>query len=125
MKWRIKQVLDSKLAMVGQATLFDLVRIHEVLESEGISYRELGKYLRDLVASTKIEIQKEHSEMREVINKLLVCPDCGAAMVYSTHYDGPIKTRFSCTRCELALDSEKSIGECFRELRRDDVIKHA
>jgi len=101
----MKELIDKKLAAFGYGKIRDLMEIAKILEAEKITLSDLIKWIDEQEAAAKQAIKEDAEKIGRVLKKFAVCPDCGAQMELQAVMGGAIRTRFACTKCDLALDS--------------------
>jgi ribosomal protein S27AE len=97
--------IEKKLEMFSPGKLSDLLVIYDHLLADGLSMEDLRTWLSALTSRMQKQVETEKEQIEKLIKKYAVCPDCGARMQVMPAY-GLIKTRFACTKCDLALDSQ-------------------
>jgi len=97
--------IEKKLEMFSPGRLSDLLVIYDHLIADGLSMEDLRAWLNERTSHAQTQVETEKEQIEKLIAKYATCPDCGARMQVMPAY-GPIKTRFACTRCDLALDSQ-------------------
>jgi len=119
MKDKIARLFEEKFARIHSRKLSEFVYVARILKDAGITWEQLEQYLDDERTALSKQLGERAREYDRLLEKYLVCPDCGARMQYSEHLYGEIKTRFSCTNCDLALDSDKPISVWLKEFQTD------
>jgi ribosomal protein S27AE len=97
--------IGKRLEMFSPGKLSDLLVIYDHLTADGVSMEDLRTWLNERTSQMQKQVETEKEQIEKLIKKYAVCPDCGAQMQVVPAY-GPIKTRFACTKCDLALDSQ-------------------
>jgi len=97
--------IEKKLEMFSPGKLSDLLVIYDHLVACGLSMEDLRVWLNERAVQIQKKIETEKEQINKLIKKYAICPDCGALMQLMGAY-GSIKTRFACTKCDLALDSQ-------------------
>ena len=98
--------IEKKLEMFSPGKLSDLLVIYDHLLAGGLSMEDLRAWLNERTLQAQKQVETEKEQVEKLIKKHAICPDCGAEMQVMPAY-GPIKTRFACTQCDLALDSQE------------------
>lgn len=115
--------IEKKLEMFSPGKLSDLLVIYDHLAANGVLMEDLRTWLAERTSRMQKQIETEKEQIEKLIKKYAVCPDCGARMRVIPAY-GSIKTRFACTRCDLALDSQDQPSRWihkFMEKEKEDV----
>jgi len=98
--------IEKRLEMFSPGKLSDLLVIYDHLAADGLSMEGLRVWLNERTIQAQKQVETEKEQIDKLIKKYAICPDCGARMQIMPAY-GPIKTRFACTKCDLALDSQE------------------
>jgi len=115
--------IEKKLEMFSPGRLSDLLVVYDHLMANGFSLEDLRAWLNERNSRVQKKVETEKEKIDKLITKYAVCPDCGAQMQLMGAY-GPIKTRFACTECDLALDSQEPPSRWlhkFMEKEKEDV----
>lgn len=99
--------IEKKLEVFSPGKLSDLLVIYDHLIVNGLSMEDLRNWLVERTSHVQKQVETEKEQIDKLIKKYAICPDCGAQMQVMPAY-GSIKTRFACTQCDLALDSQDS-----------------
>lgn len=104
-------------APFGDGRLAELIALYDLLAESGASIDDVREYLGEKRDRIHSSVMAKRNDMDEIRLRFIVCPDCGARMKMTPVKGGAIQTRFACTKCELALDSEDSIGVWMQKFR--------
>jgi len=97
--------IEKNLEMFSPGKLSDLLVLYDHLVAAGMSMEDLRAWLNERTRRMQKQTETEKEQIEKLIQKYAICPDCGARMQVMPAY-GPIQTRFACTQCDLALDSQ-------------------